>query len=143
MRKLTLTRDAMSGGATTGTLSEDGVEICKTLELEYMDNASNISCIPVSPEGGYLCKLVNSPRFGLTYEVTGVEGRSHILFHSGNTEKDTHGCILVGLISNGRAGHYAMLYSSRIAHERFMAHLQGVDEFHLVIGAEHPVNEAY
>lgn len=139
MRTLTLTRDAMSGGATTGTLSENGVEVCKTLEREYIDNASNVSCIPVSPEGGYLCKPVNSPRFGLTYEVTGVEGRSHILFHSGNTEKDTHGCILVGLTSNGRAGNRAMLYSSRAGHEKFMAHLHGADEFRLLIREEHPM----
>jgi hypothetical protein len=40
--------------------------------------------------------LTISPRFGRTWEVKDVPERSNILFHQGNTARDTEGCILVG-----------------------------------------------
>lgn len=64
-----------------------------TMELPWKDNQQEVSCIP---PGAYTAKRVNSPKFGDTFEVTGVPGRSHVLFHAGNTTADTHGCILVG-----------------------------------------------
>ena len=72
-----------------------GVDIlCMTLEEEWKDNARNISCIP---EGSYVCKRVTRPSGQVTFEVTGVIGRTGILFHTGNTEEDTQGCILLGM----------------------------------------------
>lgn len=62
-------------------------------EDDWLDNKPQHSCIP---DGTYRCKAVDSPKFGHTYEVTKVPGRSHILFHAGNTEEDTLGCLLVG-----------------------------------------------
>lgn len=62
-------------------------------EDDWLDNKPTKSCIP---SGTYTCKAVQSPKFGATYEVTKVPGRSHILFHAGNTEEDTLGCLLVG-----------------------------------------------
>lgn len=64
-----------------------------TAEDDWLDNASNVSAIPV---GTYRCKRVMSPRFGPTFEITGVPGRGAILFHSGNTEEDVRGCVLLG-----------------------------------------------
>lgn len=64
-----------------------------TLELPWRDNERQVSAIPA---GHYRVQRVQSPKFGDTFEVTGVEGRSHILFHKGNTTADTNGCILVG-----------------------------------------------
>ena len=78
---------------TFGVLSIDNSPQCVTLEPSWKNNQQDISCIP---EGVYLCREIESPRHGHTYEVTDVEGRTHIVFHVGNTLKDTLGCILVG-----------------------------------------------
>ena len=78
---------------TFGVLKLDGKVFCVTLEPEDKDNARNISCIP---EGVYRCKRVNSPRYGNTFEITGVPDRTHILIHPGNVEDDSMGCVLQG-----------------------------------------------
>lgn len=83
----------MLSNHTIGKLSIDGVFFFYTMELQWLDNKANISCIPA---GDYIIKMVNSPRFGRCYEVTNVVGRSHILIHSGNTTDDIQGCILLG-----------------------------------------------
>jgi hypothetical protein len=99
---------------TTGCLSiydEDTmVAQVKTLELPYLENHKNISCIP---PGEYKCERITSVKFGLCFVVNDVPDRSNILFHVGNyaSEKmvlekaimrdlkkiDTLGCILPGL----------------------------------------------
>ena len=75
---------------------------CKTLELPYRDNERNISCIP---EGFYDVVARQSPKYGNHLHVTGVEGRSLILFHHANYvgsdnprtgSPDLRGCIAVG-----------------------------------------------
>lgn len=52
------------------------------------------------PAGSYKCAAHGwngEPLHVLkVWEVEGVEGRSGILFHAGNTDLDTRGCILVG-----------------------------------------------
>lgn len=70
----------------------DGTPFAVTLERPWKNNERMVSCIPV---GTYTCKRVQSPKFGDTFEVTGVPGRSAILFHKGNLSDDSHGCILV------------------------------------------------
>jgi len=72
--------------------------MCDTLENPWMDNQRNISCIP---KGEYKVRL-RLPRESGTRDyihllVQEVPNRDWILFHRGNTAKDTSGCILVGL----------------------------------------------
>lgn len=76
-------------------IADDGKKLGRFCigEDDWLNNKPNKSCIP---SGQYTCKAVQSPKFGATYEVTKVPGRSHILFHAGNTEEDTEGCLLVG-----------------------------------------------
>jgi hypothetical protein len=63
-------------------------------EEEDQNNKSNISCIP---PGIYICKRRFYNKGGYdTWEVTGVPGRSLILFHIGNTEEDLAGCLATG-----------------------------------------------
>lgn len=64
-----------------------------TLELPYLNNQRNISCIP---EGTYKLVKHTSPKFGQCFWVKDVLDRDEILFHTGNYTKDTKGCILVG-----------------------------------------------
>jgi len=95
---LLLIRDTFSEKSTIGELFLNGERICDTLENPWLDNQRNISCIP---EGNYDVRL-RLPRESATREyihllVQDVPNRDWILFHRGNTAKDTRGCILVGL----------------------------------------------
>jgi len=65
-----------------------------TLELPDLGNQQNISCIP---EGEYEVHRIYSPKFGKCFHLQAVPGRTEILIHKGNYNKDTHGCILVGM----------------------------------------------
>ena len=65
-----------------------------TLELPDLGNQKNISCIQ---EGEYEVHRIYSPKFGKCFHLQDVPGRSEILIHKGNYNKDTHGCILVGM----------------------------------------------
>jgi len=94
MKYFTLKRVVYNQHGTFGVLIDDeGIPFALTLENPWEDNRRNISCIPANQ---YVCKRVLSPKFGDTFEITNVEDRSHILFHKGNTSKDTNGCILIG-----------------------------------------------
>ena len=85
------------------------------------------------PAGRYLVKLMPAsanPNHGISWEVQAVPGRTDILFHVGNDELDSDGCILVGYgFSEFRHG----ITSSRIAYRRFVRFLARVTEFTLVI----------
>ena len=116
---------------TLGVMLVQDLAFCITLEPEDLDNQRRISCIP---EGVYLCKRVQSPRFGNTFEVTDVPGRSHILFHAGNTEDDTMGCILVGNTFDKLRGKRAVLNSGQ-TFKRFLKLLDGESQFWLTISA--------
>ena len=78
---------------TFGALSIDNVPQCVTLEPFWRDNEFENSCIPT---GTYDLEWFNSPSYGRTLRLVEVPGRTDILFHYGNTQKKTLGCILVG-----------------------------------------------
>ena len=88
-----LIRISHTNNATFGVLLDENIPFCVTLERPWLENKRSISCIP---EGFYICERVQSPKFGDTFEIKDVPGRSHILFHKGNLSDDTHGCVLVG-----------------------------------------------
>jgi hypothetical protein len=98
MINLLLIRDTFSKESTIGELFINGERICDTLENPWQDNQRNISCIP---EGVYPVRLrlprESASRDYLHLLVQEVPNRDWILFHRGNTAKDTSGCILVGL----------------------------------------------
>lgn len=104
---------------TFGVLRMDGRVFCVTLEPPDRDNRRNASCIPA---GEYVCRRVESPRYGVTFEVTGVPGRSNILFHPGNVSGDTRGCVLLGNHFGLLRGDRGVLNSGR-TFARFMDNL--------------------
>ena len=98
MINLLLIRDTFSKESILGELFINGELICDTLENPWQDNQRNISCIP---EGEYPVRI-RLPRESATRDymhllVKDVPNRDYILFHIGNSAKDTRGCILVGI----------------------------------------------
>lgn len=132
MLKATLQRISSSCSHTTGKLSFNGFQ-CHTLELPWRNNRRNTSCIPC---GTYICRRIKSPKFGETFEICNVPGRSGILFHKGNTTKDSRGCVLLGLYMDGAATQNGYLAASGLEFSVFMDKLQGVNEFQLSITDE-------
>lgn len=128
MKTLTLKRVAFTSNGTFGVLIDE-VPFALTCERKWVDNKPDISCIPI---GTYFCKRVNSPRFGNTFEVMYVNGRTSILFHSGNTEDDSKGCILIGEEFGMVNGKTAVLSSKR-GFAEFLERLKDLNEFALMI----------
>jgi hypothetical protein len=123
---ITIKRVATSAKGTFGVVLDKGKPFCVTCELPWKDNEPNVSSVPA---GIYEAVRVQSPRFGDTFEVAGVEGRTHILFHRGNSIKDSRGCILL-------AESYApgeTVESSRNAFAEFLHRTKGYDNFILQI----------
>ena len=94
---LLILRDTFTSESILGELFLNGERFCDTLELPYRDNKRSVSCIPT---GEYKVRM-RYPRESATREylhllVQEVKDRSYILFHRGNSAKDTRGCILVG-----------------------------------------------
>ena len=95
---LLIIRDTFTENSTIGELFLNGERMCDTLENPYINNERKISCIP---EGEYKVRLRTAKESGsrdyLHLLVQDVPNRDWILFHRGNSAKDTSGCILVGL----------------------------------------------
>jgi hypothetical protein len=131
MINLLLIRDTFSKKSTIGELFLNGERICDTLENPWQDNQRNISCIP---EGIYPVRL-RLPRESGTRDylhllVQEVPNRDWILFHRGNTAKDTSGCILVGLGTEQDVVHNSVLAMDLLIKE--ILHLGG-ENINLII----------
>jgi Family of unknown function (DUF5675) len=102
---LILQREPSEDSFTRGELSCNGLLLCHTLE----DVVREVPTMPVAewkikgrtaiPAGRYRVTLENSNRFGAdTLTINDVEGFDKIRMHGGNTEADTEGCPLLGLV---------------------------------------------
>lgn len=94
--------------STLGILTENREIIAYTLELPWLNNARNISCIP---PGKYVCAPYSSEKFAKCFSINSVNDREGILIHAGNTRKDTSGCVLIGNQLGKLAGDEAVLNS--------------------------------
>ena len=128
---LLIIRDTFTENSTIGELFINGERFCDTLENPWLNNQRNISCIP---EGRYKVRL-RLPRESATRDylhllVQDVPNRDYILFHIGNTAKDTSGCILVG---NGR--EQDIVENSRLAMDLVMQEIiyLGGENINLII----------
>lgn len=129
MRQFFLKRVSNTDDGVFGVLLDGATPFAITLENPWRDNKKNESCIPI---GLYRCERVLSRKFGHTFEVIAVQGRSNILFHKGNLEDDTLGCILVGEQFETLNGKTAILQSGK-GYGEFMDRLNGEDRFALNI----------
>lgn len=104
--KLLLKRIALKSTYTIGRLFVDGKYFCDTLEPTvrdlnrngFFDNGEQKQFGKTAiPYGTYNVTLTLSPRFGRILPLLhGVQDFAGVRIHSGNTEEDTQGCILVG-----------------------------------------------
>ena len=128
---LLIIRDTFTEDSTIGELFLNGERMCDTLENPYINNERNISCIP---EGEYKVRLrlarESATRDYLHLLVQDVPNRDWILFHRGNSAKDTSGCILVGLSSA-----QDVVYNSRLAMDLLMKEILnlGGEKINLII----------
>jgi hypothetical protein len=96
---LTLKRRFFKETYTIGSLSIDGVYFCDTLEDRYraMPEEKKIYGQTAIPPGTYRVIMSYSNRFKrIMPELLNVPFFEGIRIHSGNTDADTAGCILVG-----------------------------------------------
>ena len=128
---LLIIRKTFTDDSTIGELFLNGEKMCDTLELPYKDNQRSISCIPA---GEYSARLryprESGSRDYLHILVKDVPNRDYILFHRGNTAKDSRGCILVGL-----KGEQDIVYNSTLALDLLLKEIinLGVTEMNLII----------
>lgn len=129
LKELTLKTVGQSWRGTFGVLVNAQVPFALTMEQPWDENKTDVSCIPA---GRYTCRRVDSPHFGNTFEITEVAGRSHVLFHKGNTLADTRGCILVGEEFAGTFDH-PFLAESKNGYDEFMLMMAGESAFMLTV----------
>lgn len=120
---------------THGVLLVNGQSRFVTHELPWKDNLSKQSCIP---EGDYVASKVHnrtlyngSHTIKTTFEVNAVPSRNGILFHSGNSNGNTMGCILLGMAFGIMDG--GSIVQSRDAFQAFIDLLSPYDSFKLSI----------
>ena len=127
--KVYLIRAWQDDRATLGMLSIEGVKHDPIFTLENPKRATSEDSL--IPAGVYTCIPYSGTRYKDVYLVKDVPGRSAILFHWGNTERDTKGCILLGLIG-GMMGPNPAVKQSKDAFALF-SKLIGKQNFELRI----------
>lgn len=126
---LELIRLEESNAGTFGVLRINKELFCVTLEPGDQENTNFQSSIPAQQ---YICRRVQVPSFGLTFQVRGVPARSEILFHAGNTVQDTAGCILLAQHFGKLQGNRAVL-NSGATFRQFIGMLEGFEKLHLTV----------
>jgi len=130
--KLELKRVKLADTFTVGKLYANDEFICYTLE----DTVREVEGQPVSewkvhgqtaiPRGNYTVDITFSQRFQvklpLLHDVLGFTG---VRIHTGNSAKDTEGCILVGEAWDGSSG---WIGSSKVAFSLLMPKIENATD---------------
>lgn len=120
--ELTLNRIFLGSSATIGELLINDKHLCDTLEDRVRPEGEKVYGKTAIPEGTYEVKLTHSPRFKKTLpEILNVPNFSGIRIHTGNSSKDTEGCILVGTWDGEKEDWVG---NSRIAFDELMTLLE-------------------
>ena len=108
-----------------GVLLLDSKIFCFTLQPDKDDSKYHI------PAGEYLCKRFHGVKWTDTFEIV-VPGHTAVLFHAGNTEVDTMGCVLLGSSVGKLKGQRAVQNSGK-TFEEFMNRCFNLMQFQLLI----------
>jgi hypothetical protein len=121
-----LIRVEMSNQGAIGVLLFDKVIFCFCLEPDI----DEIGKLYIS-SGNYQCVRFHGSKWPNTFEIL-VPGHSAILFHSGNIEADTLGCLLLGSSVGKLKGDRAVLNSGQ-TFQSFLDYTKDVNSFPLEI----------
>lgn len=135
--KIEINRKHFLSTCTVGELLVDGEFLGLTIE----DKVRQIAGEPVAswkvpgetaiPVGTYKVVVTMSNRFKKPLPLLlGVEGFEGVRIHTGNSSKDTEGCIIVGSTWDGKSDFVG---GSRVAFEKVMQAIQSADECTLTI----------
>ena len=136
---VTLRRIAFKESYTIGKLYVDGIYVCDTVEDKDRGLDDSMSEEEIKkkkvygetaiPYGTYKVSITYSPKFKKNLPlVESVKGFEGIRIHSGNTAKDSLGCIIVG--KNKKVG---MVLDSRATMEKLMKVLNTKEKIWLII----------
>lgn len=126
-------RNYRPDGIFSALYDDSGKLIAVTLEHAY---CTDLYYEPKIPAGTFLCvRGTHSLHNGIpfeTFEVTGVPGHTGLLFHAGNFDADSEGCILVGE-AIAQKGSAEMITNSRATLDKFLALQSGINQFTLTV----------
>jgi len=120
---------------TYGILIANGQQFV-TIERPWLDNRSNVSCIPA---GRYVVDYLprsGSGKYQKVWHIKSVSKRSGILIHKGNLASHSKGCIILGS-RKGRLSGLPAVLSSGTALVKFNK-LQSKKSFNLHIIGDTP-----
>lgn len=134
---LILTRLSYRDDGIFGELRDlNDVLIAVSLERAYPNDSPDGYSAKI-PQGSYMCvrgihQLEHMRTPFETFEVTGVVGHFDILFHFGNWNDDSSGCVLLGeSLSPSARGQ--MITNSKQTFDQFMLMENGADTFGLTV----------
>jgi hypothetical protein len=124
---------------TNGELSNKGERICFTIELPWLNNKSQVSCIP---EGRYELQKRYSDRYEWHLQLKDVRNRLLILIHPANDAvKELKGCIApVSILSSegkglsSRMAFYKLnyiVYQAMIREEKVFLIIKSISNEHI------------
>ena len=128
MKSVRIVRLENTTQGTIGVLVINGLVECWTMQPDSSDTHFHI------PSGSYVCKRFHGQKWQDTFEIV-VKGHTALLFHAGNTEEDTQGCVLLGEDVGYLNGKRAVLASGKAFCE-FMKKMDNEQEFNLFVQDE-------
>ena len=130
--KASIVRLEQSEQGTLGVLLFDGIIFCFTLQPDSND----LSKFHI-PAGKYICKRFHGTKWPNTFEIVrsgtdGVDGHKYLLFHAGNVEADSEGCIILGS-SVFKLKGFRAIANSGLTFKIFLDYTKNVNDFPLTI----------
>lgn len=121
-----IVRDEETEEGSLGSLFINFAYFCETLQPD----AADLTRFHIPP-GEYRCKRFHGVKYKDTFEIV-VKGHTALLFHAGNIEEDSLGCVLLGS-ARGKLGKDRAVLNSGATFKKFMEKLKDVDEFTLTV----------
>jgi hypothetical protein len=126
MKSVRIVRLEESPQGSLGVLMIEGEIFCFTLEPDQNEKGKLYI-----RQGAYHCQRFHGNKWKDTFEIC-VPGHTAVLFHAGNVEADTQGCILLGATTGKLKGERAVL-NSGVTFTSFLERMAKESEFKLFI----------